>query len=381
MTDVAIVGIGIHPFGRTEGKSGLEQGAFAVREALADCGMDWSDMQFAYGGSAAAGNADALVNQLGLTGLQFVNVANGCATGGSALQSAYMAIKSGMFDVGVAVGFDKHPRGAFAVDPEASGLGKWYGDVGLALTTQFFAMKIQKYMHDYGITEDTLVRVAEKNYRNGAMNPYAWRKSALSYEQIATSTMISHPLRKYMFCSPAEGGCAIVLASTEKAKQITSHPLLLKAAVVRTRNFGSFEVFTQGQAIDQAPSPTVMASRATFEMAGMGPEDIEVAQLQDTESGAEIMHMAENGFCADGDQEQWIRDGVTEIDGKLPVNTDGGCLANGEPIGASGLRQVYDVCLQLRGQAGERQVPNQPKTGYTHVYGAPGLSGCTIITR
>jgi acetyl-CoA acetyltransferase len=267
------------------------------------------------------------------------------------------------------------------VDTEKSGLGKWYGDVGLALTTQFFAMKIQKYMHDHGITEDTLIRVAEKNYRNGAMNPYAWRKSALTYEQIASSQMISHPLRKYMFCSPAEGGCAIVLASAEKAKQITSHPLLLEAAVVRTRNFGSFEVFTQGQAIDQAPSPTVMASKAAFEMAGIGPEDVDVAQLQDTESGAEIMHMAENGFCADGDQEQWIHDGVTEIGGRLPVNTDGGCLANGEPIGASGLRQVYDICLQLRGAAGQRQVPNSPKTGYTHVYGAPGLSGCTIITR
>lgn len=379
--DVAIIGIGIHPFGRTEGVSGLEQGVHAARQALKDAGLEWKDMQFAYGGSSAAGNADSMVSKLGLTGLQFINVSNGCATGGSALGSAFMAIQSGMFDVGMAVGFDKHPRGAFTVNPEASGLGKWYGDIGMALTPQFFGMKIQRYMHEYDISEDALVRVAVKNYNNGAKNPNAWRRTPFSYEDVATSPMVCHPLRKYMFCSPAEGGCAMILCRADKARQFTSKPLFLKAVSVKTRQFGSFEVFSQSQALDRAASPTVQASRAAFELAGIGPEDIDVAQLQDTESGAEIMHMAENGFCADGDQEKWLREGYTEITGKLPVNTDGGCLANGEPIGASGLRQVHEICVQLRGEGGERQVPNEPKTGYTHVYGAPGLSGVTIIAR
>ncbi len=377
--DVAIIGIGIHPFGRTEGVTGLEQGVHAAREALKDVGLDWNDMEFAYGGSSAAGNADSMVSKLGLTGLQFINVSNGCATGGSALQSAYMAIQSGMFDIGMAVGFDKHPRGAFTVNPEASGLGKWYGDIGMALTPQFFGMKIQRYMHEHDISEDTLIRVAVKNFKNGAKNPNAWRRNAFSYDDVAQSQMVCHPLRKYMFCSPAEGGCAMILCRADKAKQYTSNPVFLKAVAVKTRQFGSFEVFSQSQALERAPAPTVQASTAAFEMAGIGPEDIDVAQLQDTESGAEIMHMAENGFCADGDQEKWLREGYTEIDGKLPVNTDGGCLANGEPVGASGLRQVYEICLQLRGEAGERQVPNNPKTGYTHVYGAPGLSGVTIM--
>ena len=118
-----------------------------------------------------------------------------------------------------------------------------------------------------------------------------------------------------------------------------------------------------------------------YGQAGIGPEDVDVAQLQDTESGAEIMHMAENGFCADGEQEGILERGETEIGGRLPVNTDGGCIANGEPIGASGLRQVYENVLQLRGAAGPRQVPNDPKVAYTHVYGAPGISGVTILTR
>ena len=377
--DVAIIGIGIHPFGRTEGVTGREQGEHAARQALQDAGLEWGDMQFAYGGSAAAGAADTMVSKLGLTGLQFINVSNGCATGGSALQSAYMAIQSGMFDIGMAVGFDKHPRGAFTVNPEGSGLGKWYGDIGMALTPQFFGMKIQRYMHEHDISEDTLVRVAVKNYRNGSKNPNAWRRKPFSYEDVATSQMVCHPLRKYMFCSPAEGGCAMILCRADKVKQYAVKPVFLKAVAVKTRQFGSFEVFSQSQALERAPAPTAQAAAAAFEMAGVGPDDIEVAQLQDTESGAEIMHMAENGFCADGDQEKWLREGRTEIDGKLPVNTDGGCMANGEPIGASGLRQVYEICLQLRGAAGERQVPNNPKTGYTHVYGAPGLSGVTVM--
>ena len=378
--DVAIIGIGIHPFGRTDDMTGLDQGVYAARQALADVKLDWNDMQFAYGGSSAAGNADSMVSKLGLTGLQFINVSNGCATGGSALQSAYMAIQSGMFDMGMAVGFDKHPRGAFTVNPEASGLGKWYGDIGMALTPQFFGMKIQRYMHEYGISEDTLVRVAVKNFKNGAKNPNAWRQNAFSYDEVAQSPMVCNPLRKYMFCSPAEGGCAMILCRADKAKQYTSNPVFLKAVSVKTRQFGSFEVFSQSQALDRAGAPTEQASKTAFEMAGVGPEDIDVAQLQDTESGAEIMHMSENGFCADGEQEKWLQEGHTEIGGKLPVNTDGGCLANGEPVGASGLRQVYEIALQLRGEAGARQVPNNPKTGYTHVYGAPGLSGVTIMT-
>jgi acetyl-CoA acetyltransferase len=146
--DVAIVGIGIHPFGRTPSRSGLQQGAYAARQALKDAGIEWSDIEFAFGGSASSGNADALGNELGLTGLPFINVANGCATGGSSLMAAYAAIKSGEHDLGMVVGFDKHSRGAFNANPADLGLGNWYGEVGLMMTTQFFAMKIQKYMDD-----------------------------------------------------------------------------------------------------------------------------------------------------------------------------------------------------------------------------------------
>jgi acetyl-CoA acetyltransferase len=380
MTDVAIVGIGIHPFGRHEGVSGMEQGAHAVRRACKDAGIEWRDVQFAFGGSAAAGAADTMVSQLGLTGLQFINVANGCATGGSALFSAYNTIRSGAFDLGIAIGFDKHERGAFRV--EASGKGvDWYGGSGLALTTQFFGMKINRYMEQYGVTQRTLARVAAKAFRNGALNENAWRRKPLSEEEILASPMLSYPLTQFMFCNPGEGGVALLLARGDQAHKYTKKPVFLKAAVVRSRRFGSFEVLAPSLALDWSAGPTVDASKAAFEMAGLGPKDVHVAQLQDTESGAEIMHMAENGFCEHGEQEQMLARGETEIGGRLPVNTDGGCLANGEPIGASGLRQVYDIVVQLRGDAGKRQVPNGPRVGYTHVYGAPGISGVNILTR
>ena len=380
-SDVAIVGIGMHPFGRHDGVSGMEQGVVAVRRALADAGVEWADIQFAFGGSEAAGNADTMVAKLGLTGLQFINVANGCATGGSALFAAYNSIKAQMFDLGIAVGFDKHERGAFRIDTKSWGLGDWYGESGLALTTQFFGMKLNRYMHDHGITEPTLARVAEKAYRNGSKNPMAWRRQPMSTAQISESPMLSYPLTKYMFCSPGEGGVALILSSAEKARNYTDTPVYLKAATVRSRRFGSFEVMAPHLPPEWGDGPTVDASKAAFEMAGMGPEDVDVAQLQDTEVGAEIMHMAENGFCEHGEQEHMIAIGETEIDGRIPVNTDGGCIANGEPVGASGLRQVYENVLQLRGDAGEHQVPGDPRVGYTHVYGAPGISGVTILAR
>jgi acetyl-CoA C-acetyltransferase len=381
MTEVAVVGIGIHPFGRTEGVSGRAQGAVAARAALADAGIGWERVHCAFGGSDAAGNADAVLNDLGLTGIEFVNVVNGCATGGSALAMADRAIRSGAHDVAMAIGFDKHPPGAFNASPAQYGLDDWYGDVGLMVTTQFFGVKIQRYLHDHGIDPEVLALVAAKAFRNGALNPNAWRRKPLSPEAIAGSPMVSYPLTKYMFCSPAEGGVALVLARADIARELTDRPVYVRSTAVRSRRYGTFEVFSPSLAPERADGPTVEAAAAVFEAAGIGPEDVDVAQIQDTESGAEIMHMAETGLCKHGEQVDLVRSGATAIGGSLPINTDGGCLANGEPIGASGLRQVYENVLQLRGDAGDRQVPGDPRVGFTHVYGAPGISACTVLSR
>jgi acetyl-CoA C-acetyltransferase len=381
--DIAIIGIGLYPFGRHEGVSAIEMGVGAARSALADAGIGWDEVQLACAGSLEVLQPDTMNKWMGLTGIPFTTLYNGCATGGNLMLTTANGILAGAGDIGIAIGLDKHPRGAFSVGDELAGLGlgQWYGETGLALNPQFFAMKTRRYMHDHGITADCLNRVAVKSFANGSRNEQAWRRKPLSYDEIAQSRMVCDPLRQYHFCSPSEGAAAVVLCRADVAKQYTSKPIYLNADIFKTRRYGSFETLSPSVPTTDAPSPTAAAAKAAFEMAGTGPEDIDVAQLQDTEVGHEIMHMAECGFCKDGEQEAWVRDGATELDGRLPINTDGGLLANGEPIGASGLRQVYEVCLQLRGDAGSHQVPGAPKTGFTHVYGFPGVSCVTILSR
>jgi acetyl-CoA acyltransferase len=377
---VSIVGAGLSKFGRQPGITGREMAVTAINRALADAGLTWPDVQVAFGGSDGSGLADTLVAELGFTGIPFTNVKNGCATGGSALFSAVNAVRAGAADIALAVGFDKHPRGAFDPRPEEWGLPESYGDAGLMVTTQFFGAKISRYMRRHDISAETLALVAEKAYRNGALNPNAWRQEPMSAETIATADMVNDPLTRYMFCSPGEGAAAIVVASAEALERIDRKPVHLRAITHRTRRFGSFEVFSPAvQGSGEPTSVSADAAKAAFEQAGLAPSDVDVAQLQDTESGAEIMHMAECGFCEHGEQEKLVADGTTEIGGALPVNTDGGCIANGEPIGASGLRQVHEVVTQLRGEAADRQVPGRPRLGFTHVYGAPGVSACTVL--
>jgi len=378
--DVAIVGVGLHPFGRFPGVSAIEMGAIAIRRALADAGVEWRDVQFAFGGSYEVDNPDAVVALLGLTGIPFTDVYNGCATAASALTLAANAIRLGDHELGIAVGMDKHLPGAFSADPRSYACPAWYGEVGHFITTKFFGMKINKYMRDHGISHATLARVAAKGYRNGALNPNAFRRKPLSEEEILASPMLNYPLRQYMFCSPDEGAAAVVLCRAERARRYSDKPIYLRASAIRTRRLGAFEVHSPWLPIEEAPGATADASRAAFERAGIGPEDVDVIQLQDTDAGAEVIHLAENGFCADGAQEALVAEGALEIGGRLPVNTDGGLIANGEPIGASGLRQVHEVVLQLRGQAGKRQVPGSPKVAYTQLYGAPGTAGVSILS-
>ncbi|OZD11372.1 acetyl-CoA acetyltransferase [Rhodococcus sp. 06-156-3C] len=379
--NVSIIGAGLSKFGRQPGVSGRQMAVTAIGTALQDAGVRWPDIQVAFGGSDGSGLADTLVAELGFTGIPFTNVKNGCATGGSALFSAVNAVRSGSADIALAVGFDKHPRGAFDPKPAEWGLPDGYGEAGLMVTTQFFGAKISRYMRRHGISPDTLARVAAKAYRNGALNPNAWRREAMDVESIADADMVNDPLTRYMFCSPGEGAAAIVVASAEAVARLGGRPVGLRAIAHRTRQFGSFEVFSPSvQGTGEPTSVSADAAAAAFELAGIGPEDVDIAQVQDTESGAEIMHMAECGFCKPGEQEAMIAGGETEIGGRLPINTDGGCIANGEPIGASGLRQVHEIVTQLRGEAGERQVPNNPRVGFTHVYGAPGISACTVLT-
>ena len=379
--EVSIVGLGRTPFGRLDpGYTGQRMGVDAARAALADAGLTWKDVDYAVGGSNESGKPDTLVSALGLTGIPFVNVRNGCATGTVALATAAQAIRSGDAETVLVLGFDKHGRGAFGSRPADYGHGNWYGQAGLMVTTQFFAMKARRYLDTHGLPDELLGEVAAKALAAGAANEDAWRRQPLSVQEIMDARVINPPLTQYMLCSPGEGAVALVLTTAERAADRPHRPVRLAASTMRTRPFGSFEVFSSWLPPGADASPSVAAATAAFAMAGISASDVDVAQLQDTDAGAEIIHLAETGLCEHGGQEDLIRSGATALGGRLPVNTDGGCLANGEPVGASGLRQVHEVVLQLRGRASGRQVAGDPKVGFTHVYGAPGISACTVLT-
>src|SRR5215203_2981820 len=379
MNDVAIIGVGLHPFGRFD-KTAMEMGAEAIQFALTDAGVEWQDIQFGFGGSYEVSNPDAVTRLVGLTGITFANVFNACATAATAIQQTADTIRLGKYDIGIAIGLDKHPRGAFTDDPAKLALPQWYAENGQFVTTKFFGMKANHYLHEHGISEGTLAKVAAKNFRNGALNPNAFRRKPISEEDILNSTMLNYPLTQYMFCAPDEGAAAVVMCRADIAHRYTSKPVYLRAVEVRTRTYGAYEVNTTFAPVDEVPAPTVYAAEAAFDKAGVAPDDVDVIQLQDTDAGAEIIHMAECGFCDHGDQEKLLADGATEIHGAMPVNTDGGLIANGEPIGASGLRQIHELVRQLRGEAGDRQVPGEPKVGFAQLYGAPGTAAATIVT-
>ena len=379
--DIAIIGVGIHPFGRYEDRSALEMGAVAIGRALRDAGVDWSKVGSLYAGSLEVANPEAITGLVGMTGIPARATLSGCATGNSLLTLAARDVQLGEAEIAVGVGLDKHPRGAFGADPSVAGLPQWYGDQGMFLTTHYFGTKIMRYMHDHGISEQTLARVAAKNFANGAVAPHAWRRKAMSVEAILESPIVNAPLRQYMYCNPNEGAAAVVVCRADVAKKYTDTPIYLKSTALRSRRDGAYELLRTSIELPIVPGTTAEAAKAAYEEAGIGPEDIDVAQLQDTDAGSEIIHMAETGLCKDGEQEALLHDGATEIGGRLPINTDGGLLANGEPVGASGLRQVYELVQQLRGTAGDRQVPNDPQVALAQLYGSPGTAAVAILTR
>jgi acetyl-CoA C-acetyltransferase len=311
-TDIAIIGVGLHPFGRHDDKSAIEMGVFAARQAMADAGVRWQDIQVGYAGSLSVMMPETMVKYLGLTGIPFSKLFNGCATGGNLLLNVINAIRAGQADVGIAIGLDKHPKGAFSSGEsmDSTGLPQWYGEVGLAVNPQFFAMKLQRYMHEHGISERTLTRTAVKAFANGALNPAAWRRQALSAEEIDASRVVCHPLRKYHFCSPSDGAAAAVVCRADIAHRFGGTPIYVRAGEFRTRQGGSFDVQNTSFSTTTTPGASEAAAKAAFEAAGIGPGEIDIVQLQDTEAGHELMHLAEIGLCRHGEQEQLVHEGA-----------------------------------------------------------------------
>jgi acetyl-CoA acetyltransferase len=371
---VWIAGVGIHPFGRFADKTVTALGAHAVRAALAEAGIGRAGFQAAFCGTVYSGVAAGhkVLTSLGLSGVPMVNVEAGCASGGAALALGAAQVASGRYDTVLVFGMEKMPRGII----RSSFFEPWREEAGLAATPAYFALRAQRLMRESDVRVEDLARVSEKNHRHGVANPFAMYRRAMSVEEILASAVVCEPLRLLMLCSPNEGAAAVVLS----ARPTGARPVRVAAAALRSHHAGSVlgeHTPMSGLADESVPAPTAMAARDAYEEAGIGPADLHVVELQDTDSGREILSAEELGLCPRGGGGKWVRDGGGEMGSRLPVNPSGGLLSKGEPLGASALGQIVELVWQLRGEAGERQVPDA-RVALGHTVGR-GANACVVV--
>ena len=374
MRPVHVAGVGIHAFGRFADRSVTALGAHAVRAALAEAGLGRGDFQAAFCGTVYSGVAAGhkVLTALGLSGVPTVNVEAGCASGGAALALGAAQVASGRYDTVLVFGMEKMPRGII----RSTFFEPWREEAGLSPAPAYFALRAQRLMMESDVRLEDLARVSAKNHRHGVENPYAMYRKALSVAEILSSPVVCEPLRLLMLCAPNEGAAAIVLT----ARPPGSRAVRVAAAALRSHHAGSVlgeHTPMSGVAGATVSAPTEMAVRDAYEEAGLGPADIDVVELQDTDSGREILSAEELGLCARGGGGRWVRDRGGEMGTRPPVNPSGGLLSKGEPLGASALGQVVELTWQLRGAAGPRQV-EAARVALAHTVGR-GANACVVI--
>lgn len=382
MTEVVILGAGIHPFGRFEA-SYEELGVHAARAALADAGVTWSDIRAAYLSRMylPATSGARILRHLGSSDIPIVDIEAACASGGAALRQAVLAIRAGEADMVLVLGVEKMPRGF--MDPSMI-YSRWQIEMGMSLNPAYWSMRARRHMYEYGTTEEQIAKIAFKNHRNSVHNPNAMYRKAFSIDEILASPYVCDPIRRLEICAPDDGAAALVVASAERARRVTtlSAPIRIAACSHTIARYSAdFRCPADSMsATANNPGPTEVTAQQAFERAGMGPGDIDCFEVQDTDAFCELEIYEQLGLCPFGDGGRLIDEGVTEIGGRHPVNMSGGLISKGEPVGASHVGQVVELVSQLRGQCGPRQVEGA-RTGLAHVLGAGGNCAVTILTR
>ncbi|MDI6857134.1 MAG: thiolase family protein [Dehalococcoidia bacterium] len=364
---VVVLGVGLHPFGRFPEKSINELGRTAGLEALKDAGMDFRDIDAGFCGRVVAGSGVGLsvFGELGRTGLPVTNVELACASSSRAVDLAANSILAGIFDTCMIIGVEKMGRGMLPVGMNAGGGVSFQGAMGLALMPGAYALMAQRHMALYGTKPEHFAQVSVKSHRNGVLNPYAQYQAPLTLEEVMNSRMIADPITLYQCCPTSDGASAVIICSEEKARRYTTKPVFLVGWG------GATPTYTPGE-VALSEGPTEMLAKKVYEMAGLGPEDVDVCQCHDAFTPGEILTIENLGFCKKGEGGPFVWEGGTEITGKKPVNTDGGLLSRGHPMGATGGAMITEIVRQLRGEAGPRQVANA-KVGIQHNAGVGGI--------
>ena len=373
MTDAYVVGIDMIKFGRFPERSVPDLGAESALLALDDCGLKIQDMEALYCGNL--GQASGMVGQrvlqeIGQTGIPVVNCANACATGATAFREAWMSIKAGVYDVVLAVGVEQMGRGLLGGAGGGAGIPK-EGLLGSGTMPAVFAEAGQEHAAKYGTTFEQFARISVKNHHHSTLNSKAMYQIETPLETVMGSEMIAYPNTKLMCSVNVDGSAAAVLASEKKAKELGMD----RAVRVRASVLTSDPWQERDLVMPDVNTCTRAAAKTAYEMAGVGPEDIDLVELHDCFATAEILHYENLGLCGDGEAGKMIDEGATALGGKIPVNASGGLLSKGHPLGATGIANIYEVTTHLRGEAGKRQVEGA-KLGLTHVIGLG--SACAI---
>jgi acetyl-CoA acetyltransferase len=364
--EVSIVGAGMIRFTKYPDASYPDLAEAAILDALRDARMAREAVDAVYCGNSFGGmlTGQRVLRRLGMSGPPVLNIENACSSGASAFYEAQAAVAAGHIDTALIVGVDRLTQfsgGTLPLNGEDHEVAS-----GMAMPA-LYAMRARRYMHDFGIGLDDLARVAVKARANGSRNPYAQLQSTVTIDEVLASRPIADPLTLFQCCPNGDGAAAVIITRTSEAARYTDKPVRVLASVVDSgRYMPGFRDMT-------TPEITVRTAKEAYARAGLGPDDIDVAEVHDAFSIAELLYYEALGFCARGDAARMLRDGETEIDGRIAVNPSGGLLAKGHPIGASGVAQLTELTWQLQGRCGERQVKNA-RVGLAHVTGG-GISG------
>jgi len=380
MREVCIIGVGQSTFGKLSERTAADLGCEAVSEAITNAGIKPRDIQVAYGCRMydAMTTAQSILKSVGVTAIEMINVENACASGATALRCLWKDIAFGLYDLGIAVGVESmttSPVAGKLIPPQKDDLD---GHMGLTMPT-YFAQIARRLMETHGATVEDFATVSVKNHHHGCLNPRAQYQKEFTVEEILKSRMISDPITLLQCCPNTDGAAAVVMCSRSCAKKYTTKPVKVAASILLSADYffkkADLTSFTMGK----------NATRMAYEMAGIGPEDLDLIELHDAFACEELVHYEDMRICKPGESIPLLRSGATALGGKIPVNPSGGLLSLGHPLAASGTRVVGEVALHLRGQAGKRQVPNA-RVGMAHMLGGmesgleAGAVGIHILT-
>ena len=364
-------------FGRYPDRTYYSLGAEAALMALDDAGLGIKDVQALYASSCF--NAQSMLGQkvlqeIGQTGIPCINVSNACASGATAVREAFVGLKSGLYDVVLAVGSEKNPRGMLGGPPTdgppAEGL---FGSVSMPAV---FAEAGMVHVNKYGTTIEQFAQVAVKNHHHATMNPKAVYRKETPLDEVLASEMIAWPLTKLMCSANVDGAAALVMVSEKKAREIG----MGRCVRIRASALVSDPYEARNPEMFDANSVTRLAAAQAYEAAGVGPEDLDIVELHDCFATAELLHYENLQLCGEGEAGQLIDSGATALGGRIPVNVSGGLLSKGHPIGATGVANMVEIVEHLRGEAGARQVEGA-KLGLAHVLGFGAASGVHILEK